>query len=353
MSGKSWLAPVVAAVVALVVLVDAGGHVGNGRSITGSKKALGSAVQAVGASEALAQPAPTPTPSCATVQVTLKNQNPYTIFLGENVNAGGVVAPANNNWEIASGDSVDLCLPGNWTSGVFWARTQCNFEGTFGQDPDYKACTSKSECASGHICVGGTCVIDCSSSATNCSALPNSVCVAAGSDKFCGFPEGVVCATGDCNGGMYQCQGTWDGNSVTGTPGSPVSLFEITNTTSGDGGLGASNYDVSNNSGYNGPIKVDTPNPPGGGPSGNCFSNGCVTDLNAVCPELLETIKVPEGTSGPITCGGAYCQSGVCGDCPSWHRPIPASTARPASLAAMRQPRSVVPTRRRVSNATQ
>ena len=130
-----------------------------------------------------------------------------------------------------------------------------------------------------------------------------------------------MCATGDCDGGLYQCQGTWDGNSVTATPGSPVSLFEITDTSSGDGNKGAANYDVSNNSGYNGPIKVDAPNVPGGGPSGNCYSNGCVTDLNTVCPQLLEIIQVPAGTGGPVKCGGAYCQSGACGDCPSWASP--------------------------------
>src|SRR5271170_4217981 len=273
MSGKSRLAATaVASIVAFMALVMVGVHVRSGRPITESAKTISSAVQAIEVPAAWAEPAAAAT--CATVQVTLKNQNPYTIFLGENVNAGGVVAPPSNDWEMPSGTSVSLCVPGNWTSGVLWARTQCNFSGTFGQDPNYKACTSKSECASNHICVGGKCVIDCSPGGTNgnCSALPGSVCVAAGNDKFCGFPEGVVCKTGDCGGGLYQCQGTWDGNSVTATPGSPVSLFEITNTSSADGGAGAANYDVSNNSGYNVPIKVDAPNPPGGGPSGNCYS---------------------------------------------------------------------------------
>ena len=213
--------------------------------------------------------------------------------------------------------------------GFYGLGPSATSDGTFGQDPNYKACASKTDCTleqptdPAHICVGERCVIGCSASGTNgnCSALPNSVCVAAGNAKFCGFAQGVVCAMGDCGGGLYQCQGTWDGNSVTATPGSPVSLFEITDTSSGDGDKGAANYDVSNNSGYNGPIKVDAPNVPGGGPSGNCYSNGCVIDLNTVCPELLQTIQVPAGTQGPISCGGAYCQSGACGDCPSWASP--------------------------------
>ena len=325
MNAKRRLAPAAAALGAFMALVNAAGHVRSGGAITESTKTFSPAIQTIGASVALAEPAA----SCPSTQVTLKNQNPYTIFLGENVSAGAVVAPPGNNWEMPPGGSVSLCIPGDWTSGVLWARTQCNFSGTFGQDPDYKACTSKTDCTveqptdPAHICVGGRCVIDCSASGTNgnCSALPNSVCVAAGSAEFCGFAQGVVCATGDCDGGLYQCQGTWDGNSVTATPGSPVSLFEITDTSSGDGNKGAANYDVSNNSGYNGPIKVDAPNVPGGGPSGNCYSNGCVTDLNTVCPQLLEIIQVPAGTGGPVKCGGAYCQSGACGDCPSWASP--------------------------------
>jgi hypothetical protein len=335
MGGKRWLAATaVAMIVALMAPVIVGSHPGGGQAITASTKALNSAIAAIGAPAALAKPVAASI--CATTLVTLKNQNPYTIFVGENVSAGGIVAPPGNDWELSAGGSVSLCLPGDWTSGVLWARTQCNFTGTFGQDPDYKACTSKSDCTLQqptdplHICIGARCVIDCSSSGTNgdCSALPNSVCVAAGSDQFCGFAQGTVCATGDCGGGMYQCQGTWDGNSVTATPGSPVSLFEITDTSAADGGAGAANYDVSNNSGYNGPIKVDAPNPPGGGPSGNCYSNGCVTDLNTVCPELLETIQVPGGASGPISCAGAHCQSGACGDCPSWASPASCLTGK-------------------------
>ncbi len=211
MSGKSRSATAaVVAIVAFMALAMVGVHERGSRPITESAKMLSSAIQEIGVPAALAEPAPAAT--CASTQVTLKNQNPYTIFLGENVSAGGVVTPPNNNWEMPPGGSVSLCLPGNWTSGVLWARTQCDFTGTFGQDPNYKACTSKSDCTlqeasdPSHICVGGTCVIDCSTSGTNgnCSALPNSVCVAAGSAKFCGFAEGVVCATGDCGGGIVS-----------------------------------------------------------------------------------------------------------------------------------------------------
>jgi len=161
MSGKRRsAAAAIVAIVAFMALVMVGVHERGSCLITESAKMLSSAIQAMGVPAALAEPASAAT--CASTQVTLKNQNPYTIFLGENVSAGGVVTPPGNNWEMPPGGSVSLCLPGNWTSGVLWARTQCNFSGTFGKDPNYKACTSNSDCTlqepsdPSHICVGGT-----------------------------------------------------------------------------------------------------------------------------------------------------------------------------------------------------
>ncbi len=34
---------------------------------------------------------------------------------------GGVVVPPDNNWEMLCGSSVNLCLPEDRVSGVFWA----------------------------------------------------------------------------------------------------------------------------------------------------------------------------------------------------------------------------------------
>jgi hypothetical protein len=335
MSGKRRLAATaVASIVAFMALVMVGVDVRSGRPITESAKTISSAVQAIDIPAALAEPAAAAT--CATVQLTLKNQNPYTIWLGETV-SGNVVAPPGNNWMLgANGGSVSLCVPADWTSGVFWARTQCDFTGTFGQDPDkdYVDCTSSSQCCTSgticshtgnptlnnHVCVGGKCVIDCSPSGTDkvCSALAaNSVCAAAGSAQFCGFPAGKVCKTGDCGSGLYQCQGVWDGNSVKAGAGNPASLFEITASSTADSGKGAANFDVSNVSSFNNPISVGLDFTPDSSSGPDCSAVSCVSDLNASCPALLQVIEPPAGLSGPISCGGAFCQSGVCADCPS------------------------------------
>jgi len=321
MAGKTRFAAVTVVVIAGIMgLVISGVHERSVRAIADGRKALSVALQPNAAYAGLAQPAPTPT--CPGSNVTLKNQNRYPVWLGESISSGGVLAPPPGpselgaNWELLPRGSVTLCAPTNWTSGVFWARTQCNFSGTFGEDPDYKDCNSTSDCNQAnhpHVCRGAKCLIDCSPDGTNgdCSALDTPeqvgtpVCVA---NNYCGFAGGV-CKTGDCGSGLYQCQGTWDNEPLQTTPASPVSLFEMTDTASGDGNLGSANYDVSNNSGYNVPLKVDAPSAPSG--AGNCISNSCVTDLNTVCPTLLQSTQTP-GASGPIPCGGEFCQSGAC-----------------------------------------
>ncbi len=279
---------------------------------------------------AFAQPAqPAGVATCSYTSVTLANQNPYPIWIGENVSVGDILIPPGNNWELMSGDSISLCAPANWTSGIFWARTECNFAGTFGQDSNYIDCTSTSQCSQSpnpHVCYGGKCVIDCSTSTgTNgiCSSkLTNSVCVgAAGSSggtytagSFCGFAGGV-CRTGDCGSGLYQCQGTWDSNSADQGPGTPATQFEITDNSAADGGSGAASYDVTNLAGYNNPISVSldfTPSGPTTDPA--CYATSCNTDLNTICPSLLQVIEPPTGSG---TCGGGTCQSGACEPCPS------------------------------------
>ncbi|HEY4930646.1 MAG TPA: thaumatin family protein [Terriglobales bacterium] len=257
---------------------------------------------------------PTAMASCSSSSVTIVNQNPFPIWLGETVTpADQVLTPPSNNWEINSGNSVSLCLPSNWTSGSFWARTECNFAGTFGQDPNYKACQNPSGCTSNHICYGGMCVISCSTN-TDCSGLPSSICVTGGNAtpiKFCGFSTGVVCRTGDCGNGMYQCEGTWDGTTTQQTSATPASLFEITTK------AGVPNYDVSNNSGYNNPIDVSV-----SGAGSLCSSVACGTNLNATCPSLLQIIEPPTSTVSSLGCGtGEYCQSGTCEACPSGATP--------------------------------
>jgi hypothetical protein len=274
-------------------------------------------------------PQPAPASTCAATSVTLANQNSYPIWIGENVSAGAILTPPGNNWQLGAGDSVNLCVPADWTSGSFWARTECNFSGTFGQDSNYADCTSASQCGqtpNAHICYGGKCVIDCSTSTGtngNCSSLANSVCVAAAGSasgnftagSFCGFAGGV-CRTGDCGSGLFQCQGTWDSLTADFGPETPASQFEITDTSAADGGLGAATYDVTNLAGYNNPIDVALDfTPSGTNPA--CYATSCNTDLNTICPSLLQVIEPPTGSSGSCGTNNATCQTGFCESCPS------------------------------------
>lgn len=279
---------------------------------------------------AFAHPAqPAGVATCTSTSLTLANQNSYPIWIGENVSVGAVLTPPNNDWELGAGDSINLCVPADWTSGSFWARTECNFSGTFGQDSNYVDCTSSSQCSqtpNAHICYGGKCVIDCSTSTGtngNCSTLANSVCVAAAGSgsgnftagSFCGFAGGV-CRTGDCGSGLFQCQGTWDSLTADFGPETPASQFEITDTSAADGGLGAATYDVTNLAGYNNPINVALDfTPSGTNPA--CYPTSCNTDLNTICPSLLQVIEPPTGSSGSCGTNNGICQTGFCETCPS------------------------------------
>jgi hypothetical protein len=299
-----------------------GGRVGNssGKFRLGAWLKVAAVVMLVAA---IAQITAQPTAmaqSCTGSSVTLKNQNSFPIWLGETVTTTyPILTPPGNDWEINANGSVSLCVPANWSSGVFWARTECDFADTFGHDPGYVACTSNRGCSANHFCYGGMCMIDCSSTGTkgNCSALGsrgsnNPICVAGGpTGNFCGYTSGVVCRTGDCGNGLYQCQGTWNGTTTQTTSGTPVSLFEI--TTSG----GVPNYDESNASGYNNPIDVSV-----SGAGALCSSVACGTDLNASCPSLLQIIEPPTSTVSSISCGsGQYCQTGTCEACPTLASP--------------------------------
>ena len=57
---------------------------------------------------------PGPTSTCAATSVTLTNQNPYPIWIGENVGTGAILLPDNSaNWELGAGDSIErVCAAG-------------------------------------------------------------------------------------------------------------------------------------------------------------------------------------------------------------------------------------------------
>ena len=170
------------------------------------------------------------------VTMTFKNQNPYPVWLGYNAGAGHnstAIGTGGEGLQLGnSGQQPDAGLyVEQRCSGSFWARTECHFK-DFDADPDYVACNTSADCGSSHVCLGGRCLIDCSTpprSGTgsvngtngNCSGLANSVCVAAARKlrlvhytigSYCGFSNGV-CATGDCGSGQWQCQGSWDNSS--------------------------------------------------------------------------------------------------------------------------------------------
>ncbi len=287
---------------------------------------------------------PAPIPTCGATEVTLANQNSYPIWIGEGIESGGIFTPPGNNWEINSGGSFSLCLPASWTSGTFWARTECDFTDLYQSGPAsgnsrpgaFTTCGTSSDCATlatntdeTYDCFGGVCMVDCSTGPNNTNAycqsqigIPgdtNATCssnTGAAGVSVCTYPEGVVCRTGDCQG-QWECQGTWGSLSADTGPETPASQFEITDNSVADGGQGAATYDVTNVAGYNQPINVslDTPSNPGQGPT--CLPNSCTTDLNSVCPALLQIIEPPTGNSGSCGTNNATCQSGVCEPCPS------------------------------------
>ena len=166
-----------------------------------------------------------------------------------------------------------------------------------------------------HVCLGGRCLIDCSTpppSGTgsvngtngNCSGLANSVCVAAAGStagnyttgSYCGFSNGV-CATGDCGSGLWQCQGSWDNSSegsgtltILAGPAPPASVFELT-----DAGTNTT-YDASNIGGYNTAVGYTVPT---AAPISCAYSPvSCVSDLNTSCPSLLQITEAPAHRPG-------------------------------------------------------
>jgi hypothetical protein len=291
---------------------------------------------------------PVSAPTCAATSVTLANKNSYPIWIGEGIQTGAVLTPPGNNWEIGSGGSVSLCLPSTWTSGTFWARTECDFTDLYqsgtasgnSRPGAFTTCSASSDCAAlgtstgeTYDCFGGVCMVDCSTSPNNTNAycqgqvgIPGNTTATCSANtgaagvKVCTYPEGVVCKSGDCQG-QWECQGAWDSLSADTGPETPASQFEITNNAGADGGQGAATYDVTNVAGYNQPIdvSVDTPSNPDLGPA--CLPNSCTTDLNSVCPALLQIIEPPTGNSGSCGTNNGTCQTGICETCPSGANP--------------------------------
>jgi hypothetical protein len=286
-------------------------------------------------------------PACSTnqTQVTLVNDNSFPIWLGENVADGPILLPPGNNWEMAPSDSIAMCVPPSWTSGDFWARTECDFTDFYKSDNQtgaFTTCGRNSDCASlatftglSYDCVGGACMVDCSATANrnddycnkemgpadNTQAICSNANTSSKSKYVCTYPSGVVCRTGDCVG-LYQCQGAYGLSQkvIKSSPASPASLFEITTTPSSGNNPRAANYDVSNVSGYNDSIYVSLDFTPSSKYNNTtCTPVGCVSDLNASCPTLLQIIEPPTATASSIQCGGAseYCQTGACIPCPT------------------------------------
>ena len=205
---------------------------------------------------------------------TIENNNSYPIWLGEYVgDPTKVVAPAQG-WEMDAGSTVNLCTTPPWTSGRFWARTECDFTdlyqstGSSGSGP-LTTCSADTDCNSlatatglSYDCIGGACVVDCSSQPVAQAAAycishigpavnkpsGNNAAICSNNDpwgkSYCTYNAGVVCKTGDC-GGLYQCVGTYTNGGtsnnqiVAGSP--PATLFEPTSDS-----LSSVNYDVSN-----------------------------------------------------------------------------------------------------------
>jgi hypothetical protein len=267
-------------------------------------------------------PTPLPTIACPAGNLfTFVNSYPYPVWLAEFYQGSGsladnIILPPSGDWELAANGAVALCMPVGW-SGRFWGRTECHFAEFFANDAGYAACTSTSDCATSpaHVCVGGRCMLDCTSGGTpfcqgatglnNTNAVCNELETPQSTPTpqiihFCSYPNNTVCRTGDCLG-LVQCNGEWDGNKAEYGPASPVSLFEPTSNSTTD-----VNYDVSLVSGYNVRIAA-APS------SSSCYAPSCTTDLNTTCPPLLQLTAEPNATPGPVPCGdGTFCQSGAC-----------------------------------------
>ena len=118
-----------------------------------------------GRNGAYAQDSSAAPPSCGAnaVGVKFKNKLGYPIWLGEQ--GPSVIAPIVNgdiDWEIGSGNSVNLCLPKGYESANFWARTECQFDTYYPT-----SCSKTKKCGTGEDCFGGRCVPDCSSNQTD------------------------------------------------------------------------------------------------------------------------------------------------------------------------------------------
>ncbi|KAK3013386.1 hypothetical protein RJ639_010055 [Escallonia herrerae] len=100
-----------------------------------------------------------------------------------------------------------------------------------------------------------------------------------------------TCLSGDCGSGKLECDGAG------GQPPATLVQFNLAE-------FGNDFYDVSIVDGFNLPVLV-TPQDGSG-----CYSTGCPTDINAVCPRAFSVKNTDDGTIG--------CKSA----CTAFHRPI-------------------------------
>jgi Thaumatin family len=313
---------------------------------------------------------PTPPAICASGQnqFTFQNNSKAPLWLGETVSgASNVAVPiggsSSDPWRIDVGQSLSVCTTPAWSSGRFWARTDCDFVDSYqsgGTPTDttprpgaFTTCHVSTDCDAlatttglTYDCIGGACMVDCTTAYQNNHSNPtmypapntwcgenmgapgetngnpnNATAICTNNNPwntstnplyYCSYPSGDVCKTGDCDG-LYQCEGTWTVGGVAAaiqqSGQAPATLFEPTSNSATN-----VNYDVSNVSGYNLPITVAIWPAQSVTGANNCFEPKCVSDLNLTCPRSLRVTAAP-GADGTIPCGGSHCTSGICQDC--------------------------------------
>lgn len=263
--------------------------------------------------------------TCSSGQRTYNfiNNCGYDVWVGASA-TGSVVPVPSWKWALPVGQTQSMCLPENWNSGRFWARTGCAFDSG---SVNYHSCTTVADCAAypnTPACFNGVCVAKGCSTDADCSTIIGSddaICyTAADSNKYCILKP--ACATGDCNGGL-QCTVSGD---------NPSTLAEFT---LGKAGKTTDNYDISGGDGIGVPVEIaPIPNTF----AGVCNKLGCMTsatdcpypalwNTDTTCPAGLQVLSgsTVVGCLGPqdycskgadgSTCGAnTDCRSGTCTD---------------------------------------
>lgn len=77
--------------------------------------------------------------------ITIKNSCSYTIWPGLYTSGGSAPTPSTTGWQMNSGDTYQLSVPGGW-NGRFWARTGCDFSNPALADCDTGYCVGGLQC---------------------------------------------------------------------------------------------------------------------------------------------------------------------------------------------------------------